>query len=232
MFYKSLGPVWERTYGCYKIGKRAGNCIMKYIPQRCKNAFHRVTKVLRFSVDLFEYLLNERDDIKVIHLFRDPRAIINSRLKTDWYKTPRNISLNAQSLCHKMLHDFNEGARLLKRYPSKFMFLYYEDLNEKAFSKVNALYRYIGMDTDPAKYESIKNLSVFSEDIENTGRVGNTAFWWRNTLKWDIVQQVDRQCSEVYKLLGFSTFEREQDLRDLNIPSLTIPSAFKLIKSK
>ena len=214
---------------CYKRRKAGSACIFKYIPQRCKNALHRVTKVLRFSVDLFEYLLNQRDNIKVIHLFRDPRAVINSRLETKWYNTPNDIALNARSLCNKMVHDYVEGEILLQKYPSKFMFLYYEDLNDKALDKVKALYRYIGMSDNPQKLKAIKDLPVFSaKKSAGSDRESNTAFWWRKTLRWDIVKKVDKECEIVYKLMGYKPFSNEYELRNLSFASVDIPSKYRL----
>jgi len=220
---------WKDVVSCMKTNGQAEFCINKFIPQRCKNALHRVTKVLRFSVDLFEYLLNERDNIKVVHLFRDPRAVINSRLETPWYKFPHDIASNARALCNKMLHDSIEGERLLLKYPSKFMFLYYEDLNDKAVDKVKTLYRHLGMSDSPQNMQRIQDLPVFSAKNSNgSERENNTALWWRKTLGWDIVQIVDTECAGVYKRLGFKHFKTEHELRDVRIPSLDIPRKYRL----
>jgi len=184
--------------------------------------------VLRFSVDLFEYLLYERDNVKVIHLFRDPRAVINSEINAHWYKHTHNIELNARSLCKKMLHDYIEGRVLLSRYPSKFMFLYYEDLTDNALDKVKALYKYIGMSESPEKIERLKALSVFSDKSLRSDGKNSTAFWWRNQLSWDIVQKVDKECSSVINLLGYKLFSTENQLKDLSIPSIDIPSQYRV----
>jgi len=214
---------------CMKANGQAEFRINTFIPERCKKALHRVTKVIRFSVDLCEYLLNERDNIKVIHLFRDPRAVINSRLETPWYKIPNEIALNARSLCNKMLHDSIEGERLLLKYPSKFMFLYYEDLNDEAVDKVNTLYRNLGMSDSPHNMQRIRDLPVLSAKKSNgSDRINNTAYWWRMNLGWDIVQIVDTKFAGVYKRLCFKQFKTEHKLRDVRIPSLDIPRKYRL----
>ncbi|XP_052820168.1 carbohydrate sulfotransferase 1-like [Mya arenaria] len=222
------GPSWFGVGSCLKKRRPAKYCIHQYAPKTCKAKLHRVTKVLRLTVDNFEYLLKGRDNVKVIHLFRDPRAIINSRIETKWYKTSKSIIENAKSLCHKMLKDYHEGLQLLMNYKEKFRFLYYEDLNDNPFKKVEILYKYVGMSLDPAKYKSIQKLPVFSEQKASSTRESNTAFWWRKSLDWEIVKGVDTVCSEVYEVLGYKVFDSEENMRDLTISSVDIPSLFRL----
>ena len=145
--YFFTGPAWAPVKSCRK---RKGNkelCVSDYIPLTCKNSTHRVTKVLRFTVDNFDSFLMSRDNIKLIHLVRDPRAIINSRIGTNFFPTKDVLSI-AEVLCNKMIHDFQAGRKLLMKYPKRFRFVYYEDLTDNPLDKIKALYKYLGFSLD------------------------------------------------------------------------------------
>ena len=202
------------------------------MPKICKNATHRVTKVLRLTPDNLEYLLHARSDLKIIHLFRDPRAIINSRIETKWYPTRDNTQIisNTQSLCKKMLYDFNEGQKLYLKYPDRFKFLYYEDLNDAPLEKVKTIYRYLGMTLDESKYEIVKKIKVFDDNknVHRTEREKNTAFWWRKTLDWSLIQKIDLVCKDVYSALGYKIFKSSQEITNLTLKSVDIPVKYQL----
>ena len=181
------------------------------------------------TVDNLEYLLKTRENMKIIHLFRDPRAIMNSRIKTGWY--PRLAVIpNAEGLCHKMLNDFSEGQKLYSRYPERFRFVYYEDLNERPLDKVKSLYKYLGMSLDESKYSVVESISVFKNNKAESEkeRESNTAYWWRKSLDWSLLRQIDEKCAGVYKALGYKKFDTYEDLRNLTLDSVVIPEQYKI----
>lgn len=226
------GPSWSSTKLCIDKGGQHASCVNQHIPKICKNATHRVTKVLRVTVDNLETLLQSRKNLKIIHLFRDPRAIINSRIETSWYpsKDTTQLLFNAESLCKKMIYDFREGQKLYKKYPERFRFLYYEDLNDDPLDKVKTLYKYLGMSLDESKYSVVKKIKVFNDakNVVKTEREKNTAFWWRKTLDWGLVKEIDVLCKDVYSALGYVPFSRYEELRNLTIKSVHIPQEYVL----
>lgn len=224
------GPRWRNTVNCTKTSA-VSVCFERYLPRDCKTAQHRVSKVLRLSVDNLDAMLESRTNLKAIHLFRDPRAIINSRLYTKWYPsgTERNVLDNTKGLCHKMLIDFRQGVKLLEKYPERFKFVFYEDLNNDPFEKVMLLYKYLGMSLDPAYYSEVKTLSIFTANELRSERERNTAFWWRNTLSWKLVEQIDKICEDVIANLGYKKFVNEDALRNLSLASVDIPKPYLLL---
>jgi hypothetical protein len=195
----------------------------------CKDSTHKVTKVLRLTTDLLAPVLQSRDNLKVIHLFRDPRAIINSRIQTDWYpsKTDKMIIENAKSLCNKMLYDFREGQKVQKLFPDRFRFMYYEDFSFDILNKSKILYNYLGMNTNEKYYPDIMKLSAFKNAASGeTERKRNTAYWWRKTLKWELVEKMEEICKDVYKELGYKSFSNIQEYSDLSIPSVVITKEY------
>ncbi|XP_053379062.1 carbohydrate sulfotransferase 1-like [Mercenaria mercenaria] len=228
------GPSWSQMRTCMKSKGEFESCLQSYIPQNCKNATHRVAKVLRLSVDLLEDILRARKNLKVIHLFRDPRAIINSRIERKWYPPHKEerIIENAKTLCNKMLYDFQAGQKLSKLYPDRFMFVYYEDLSENPSGKSKELFKYFGMNLEEHKYRHVKKLSVFNNAAKRSERQNNTAFWWRKSLKWDIVQKMEPLCKDVFTELGYKIFTNVQEYQNLSTSSITIPNKYLILKVK
>ena len=205
---------------------------MRHMPRVCKDSTHKVTKVLRLTTDLFIPLLRSRENLKVIHLLRDPRAIINSRIVTQWYpsRTEESAIENAKSLCNKMLYDFRAGQKVQKLFPDRFRFIYYEDFSVDILNKTKILYDYLGMNVNEKYYTEIMNLPVFKNaTADDSERKKNSAFWWRTTLKWDIVNKMEDICKDVYKELGFRSFKNIQDYKDLSIHSLVIPKQYLIV---
>ena len=53
-----------------------------------------------------------KEDIKIVYLVRDPRAVINSRKNYEWCMTSENC-MNPRNLCKDMVDDFKEAKRLI-----------------------------------------------------------------------------------------------------------------------
>lgn len=204
------------------------HCLELLQESSCKAAKHRVSKVLRLSLGAVEDLLREIPNLKVVHLFRDPRAIIHSRIETHGYPLEKMtltnaIQSNAKSLCNKMSTDLVDGKRLHKRFPNRFRFIHYEDIYTRDYSLIE-LHTFLGMpvskiNLDFARF-SLANHGSLRSSSARSERKENNAFWWRKYLRWDIVKSVDTECSFLYKELGYPNISDKNDLTSFNVTSL------------
>lgn len=78
---------------------RIPTCIEALIT-KCKQAKHRVIKVILSSMELAEQVLNSVKNVKVIHLLRDPRAVVASRVRVGAV-SKRAIEGAGGQLCRK-----------------------------------------------------------------------------------------------------------------------------------
>ena len=229
-----LGNLWEPYRHCRKNNATKRACL--HVMERfCKVARHRVTKILRLSVDNLENILVRNPNIKVIHLFRDPRAVINSRLTTDWYYLKDNtndtdfkaIRRNADGLCRRMTHDLKTGLKLRSKFPKRFAFLLYEDIYSNLQNKASHLYRYIGM-TEPDKNDKYLNLSDIGK-YEHTvvKRSSDFSSWWRTHLSFGAAKAVEDVCSNVFNLFNYVKFPSEKAMRDLTASSWRMHPLFE-----
>ena len=191
----------------------------------CRRAKHRVSKVLRLTLGGLEPVLKHNPKLKVVHLFRDPRAIINSRIETKGYPLRSNplgrndIQNNAKALCDKMNTDIEEGEKLKSKFPDRFRFMHYEDvaMNRNSIKK---LYDYVGMIYEMDSFNHIYKVKTNNPERKlerkEKARKTNNALWWRTYLSYDIIKQVNIVCYAVIAKLGYPQFNNVTDLRNIN----------------
>ena len=93
-----------------------------------------------------------------------------------------------------MLNDYKAGKRLKKQFPNRVRFVRYEDLVHYNKNLVAGdLYKFIGLDRKPGWPTVI-----------------NTAFDWRKLLNAAVLEIVDTECSDVYKVLGYQYLKENQ----------------------
>lgn len=91
-----LSAVWARMSHCTPL-----------LEQECNAATTRVIKTIRLDLDTVDRIVDRNPDVKVIHLVRDPRAMLNSRRK--WVPVSR---LEIAATCARMRADFDTFQRL------------------------------------------------------------------------------------------------------------------------
>lgn len=161
----------------------------------------RVIKVIRMSLAATRPLLQRDTTLKVLQLFRDPRAVVCSRLiKTGWYKLRlesgnfTSIIENARTLCHRMTEDYIAGKQLMELFPKRVKFIRYDDLNFQFRQNLwDDVTEFLGI-------PEYKLGPIFR----------NLAFEWRGMLNYTLVELVDKECEFVYKVLGYNPLSREQ----------------------
>lgn len=117
------GHAWNKYGKCLNessINKgHTGRCLLE-IEKDCREAETRVSKILRLSFTNVDEILQDFPKLNVLLLFRDPRAIINSRIKTDWFPVdedePDTVANNIKSLCEKIKKDFNIYERIERKF--------------------------------------------------------------------------------------------------------------------
>jgi hypothetical protein len=129
----------------------------------CARAHLRAAKTVRASMPSMEPLLRADDAFRVIHLVRDPRAVVASRLATKdesiigiYALKAKNDAANetravreAATYCRRAAADLEYSRMLQDRYPGRIMTIRYEDVVANLGSHAEAAYRFIGFDSVP-----------------------------------------------------------------------------------
>ena len=231
-----VGPLWRYTE-CETSDVMPAEGCLTHVRKHCISKTHLVTKILRTTLDNYENILTKHESVILVQLFRDPRAIINSRSRTWWYSYASDKALedDADCLCSQMMLDYEYGLAFQAKFPGRMLSLIYEDFMSDLHSKLDRLYEKLGMSTldnlemiinDLLKQISDAGMS-YSSKPKNLKAKKDTE-WWRSSLSWQQIQIIDKQCQDVYKVIGYRTFENQEELNDMNSSSFRIKEHLKL----
>lgn len=179
------------------------------------------------TVGSLEPLLRIFPNLKIVHLFRDPRAVINSRIHSKGYPV-RDFNRNAKALCRKMTWDLLEGKELLKKYPDRFKFIFYEDIKSDVLNKTEQLSNFIGMNFQSSEVELLNKVKVnnvaMGRRIKVPGtRASDNAFWWKANIPDNILKNVQKECNTVVEHFGFTIFNSSTELKNSSFPTFRLP---------
>ena len=124
----------------HKIGDEE----VELITNECKSRDLRVVKLIRLRrLELFQKMRNQGMSVKVIHLVRDPRAILSSRIKKNWISdNPHTFKHHARLLCRYMMEKYEVGEdEIIKR-------IYFEDWATDTDTGNEDIYDFIGKTLD------------------------------------------------------------------------------------
>ncbi|XP_060578309.1 carbohydrate sulfotransferase 1-like [Ruditapes philippinarum] len=228
------GKIWQPYKECRKKKLSILKCLQQ-MEQVCKSSKHKATKTVRLTLDNLESTLKTNPDVKLIHLFRDPRAIMNSRLTTKWFGLKelrfndyKLLQEDATDLCNRMIHDFIAGIHLKQKYPQRFSFVMFEDLMDDKTKKSKILFEFFGLEMRIDK-DLFKAVPVPTDDYKFTRRKSkNYADWWRLQLSVGALDIIDRSCINALECLGYKRFFTEENLRNLSIKAYDFQNQYKL----
>ncbi|XP_050693041.1 carbohydrate sulfotransferase 1-like isoform X2 [Eriocheir sinensis] len=109
---------------------------------------------------------NEFDNVKVIHLVRDPRGSYISMKKLKW-------GVTEEEMCDHINRDLQERKAMMSLFPSRYTFVKYEDLCRDPYGQTRRLVRFIQGKGD----EEPTTLGNNAESSINSTEAGRDAYW-------------------------------------------------------
>ncbi|KAL7871138.1 hypothetical protein SRHO_G00086350 [Serrasalmus rhombeus] len=214
----------------------------------CQARSHIAIKTVRIPQvgDLRTLSEDPRLDLRIVHLVRDPRAILASRMTAFadqfrawkiWNATdrqPRYVDLSQITrTCRDMEYSVETGLQRPAWLRRRYLLVRYEDLALNPEDKAKEIYRFLGLNIGSRVLTWISqntNATAPSSTEWNykysTSRDSKaTAHNWRQRLGFDIVKTVQTLCNTTFALLGYKLVQSEAELRDLT-NSLVEPRTF------
>ncbi|KAH3739782.1 hypothetical protein DPMN_046469 [Dreissena polymorpha] len=194
--------------------------------QRCLESKTIILKFIRLSIQQAIELLPFFPNMKIIHIVRDPRAIINSRrnvLPHVYRELEEAATLQPTLFCSRLQNDLSHTKLLLKLHPSIIKLVQYEDIAEHTFEASKDLYAFGGLKFDDKSVRFVKSQTQSRLDGCNycTERRNSTAtsIEWRSKIRLTEAQDIFNYCKKSMSVLGYLDLPDNQTLRDLSIPS-------------
>ncbi|XP_021353773.1 carbohydrate sulfotransferase 4-like [Mizuhopecten yessoensis] len=202
--------------------ERKSQCL-SFLESRCRNSTVRVIKTIRMSLHLCKDLSKTIENMKILHLVRDPRASVYSR---------RNLGLDFSNslvkiLCNRMSHDIDEGQLIGSYFPGRFYSLRYECLARNPETVLKKLYSDMSLEYDS---ETEKWMQLYMKS-QNRGQNGYQVFKsnsssrstnWRLRIPYIDTLNIDSLCKDVYTKIGARSFNSAMELENLGMSDMYV----------
>ncbi|XP_070687467.1 carbohydrate sulfotransferase 6 [Pempheris klunzingeri] len=211
----------------------------------CSSYSHVVLKGVRFFEleSLYPLLQDPSLDLRIIHLVRDPRAVVRSREESAKafvnddaiVLEHRARSIPAVEVQYQVMQEIcrshvriNERA-VLKPPPflkGRYKMVRYEDVVRNPLEEINGMYEFAGLKMTTQLAEWIYKVThgkgkgsanAFQITSRNAAHVSQA---WRSTLPHNKVKRIQEVCKGAMSLLGYRTVNSEKEQKRLDIDLL------------
>ena len=212
---------------CNKTNEEKKSCpdpatIPKVIEEACSRHFkHSVTKVAIVRVperklsNIFPQIIYDNPDteIRLLHVVRDPRGSINSRINLRWindFQSPHFFH-QPRATCEGITQNVKYGASLEGSLKQHYKMVRYKDIASSPVKTAQEIYTFAGFEmpeslihwivqtTNPSKEALLQESKKAFSSVRNaTANVEK----WRREAPIERTRIIERECSELFDLLG------------------------------
>ncbi|XP_066939794.1 carbohydrate sulfotransferase 1-like [Macrobrachium rosenbergii] len=171
----------------------------------CEAAKLRLLKTIRARAHFILPWIKERPDIKIVHLVRDPRGIVNSVQRGGrlWSDNNRNAQLQCKSV--------ERDLELEHLGPDRYLRVRYEDLVDKPVEESKRIFALLGMTFSKGVMEYLESHTGTGENQErrpgyfNTFRKSDFRHdLWKQKLDNREIEFIENICSSIMKAIGYT----------------------------
>ncbi|XP_078355232.1 carbohydrate sulfotransferase 5-like [Oculina patagonica] len=148
---------------------------------------------------------------KIIHLVRDPRAVVNSLKSVGFFKRfkdpRRELSWFVKKICHQMELDVKAGMFIRTSLPDGYRLIRFEDLAQDPLSAASELFKFTGIEMFDTVMKWLNHTtrsvnghkSAYSTSRDSKQVVSS----WRTKMSSATVQIVEIYCGRVMRQLNY-----------------------------
>ncbi|XP_052798272.1 carbohydrate sulfotransferase 1-like isoform X2 [Mya arenaria] len=190
--------------------------------RKCNSAHLRVIKTIRLSMEMAHSLMKENENMKIVHLVRDPRAMFLSQSNYKLIKG-NNKTSQFERLCSRIRDDVYFTRQLLETGNKNVKLVRYEDIAFNPIKMTKELYKFIGepLTKEVLKYVTQSTSLNLKDGCPFCTRRGNsslTASKWRSRIQPSFLKLVDEHCKDLLQPLGYHITEDINYLRNTSLP--------------
>ena len=195
--------MWSHCLAGGKANTKSYCWNVQFAAQYCKLFPFQSIKTVRMRLNLTESLVaDERMNVKIVLLVRDPRGTMVSRRATPWCRGHPDCE-DPSRLCKDLEDDFHSFKKLRKMYPSRYKVIRYEDfsLNPEQYSKDVMHFYGVPLHDDVGKYLA-----------SHTAKTDKIPFMWRQHLNTTEVQTIQESCKPALSLWGYNLYQEGENI--------------------
>lgn len=197
-----------------------------YLTKPCLESRVRVIKTIRAGMNVTETFLSNDPNFRLIHLVRDPRPVIMSRVRVEPKSYPKErLVFIARSFCSTVGNDLSAYTVFHRKYPRKTKLVRYEDMANRPLDYLEKLYSFASLTPSSSEHDAFWQMTssnaTVTEMAYSTTRSNSsfTALSWRLQNDTHTVQSTQQQCVETMARLGFRLFPNDAEMRNLSVPA-------------
>ncbi|KAH3835151.1 carbohydrate sulfotransferase 1-like [Dreissena polymorpha] len=197
-----------------RLNDNLRKCLLPYTAS-CRNSSAVVMKFIRLRMRHAIRLLSDFPKLKIVHLVRDPRGIIDSQMRTGFLKSGTAIAEE----CHAIASDLVFTKYLMENKPSAIKLIQYEDFAEEPLKMLKELRQFTGLNFGADIEQFIFNKTSAAKDNGEytTGRKNSTetAYKWRTHLDFQLAVDIEKACAVSNSVLGYLPFHSKESLKNI-----------------
>lgn len=167
----------------------------------CDKSRLRSVKTVRATMASMEELLQSGPNFRVIHLIRDPRAVVLSRREFDNSGRGKysmgDMVKEAKLYCRTVVNDVKVRRKLERLYPGRIMKIIYEDLVQEPLTYTEKIYDFLNT-TLPEK--TIKWVIDHTTKIKDSTSIAQK---WQDKLSFRKTREIMEQCMDFFKEIPY-----------------------------
>ncbi|KAJ1083512.1 hypothetical protein NDU88_003671 [Pleurodeles waltl] len=210
------------------------------VEQACKTYSHVVLKEVRFfDLNVLYPLLRDPSlNLKIIHLIRDPRAVVKSReqtvralmrdngivLNTNGTKVDDHKYDVMQQICRSHVQIYETATRKTPAFlKGRYMMVRFEDLVRDPTIEISAMYEFAQLKPTKKLESWLYNITHGrgpgnrKEAFKTTSRDAvNVSQAWRNAVPFEKIKKIQDVCKGAMTMLGYQLVDSEKEQKDLS----------------
>ncbi|XP_078704031.1 carbohydrate sulfotransferase 3-like [Branchiostoma floridae x Branchiostoma belcheri] len=205
--------------------------LAEVLGRACRARRFTVIKTIRLTkISVLQPITEQNDlDLRVLHLVRDPRATIASRLALRHHRKDNVTTFfdddiddsEVDGLCDSILRNVHLKNVTASRFNERYTLLRFEDVAAAPVEKMRKLYQSLGVPLHKAVYRWVRRntnasdpaRAPFSTRRRSKDRTGG----WRLALSFAQVKFIQDKCRQTLSLLGYRRVQSAEELVDTSI---------------
>ncbi|KAK3101515.1 hypothetical protein FSP39_004142 [Pinctada imbricata] len=195
---------------------------LPFLREKCLAAKIRTIKEISVNMDTIEHLLEILPEVNIIHVVRDPRAIIDSQITSELIDK-RKIPQEVDKLCQSMQLNTGVLKKLLDAQTDRLRIITYEDFSLSPLETARDLYNFSGLQFTK-RVESFLNRIAMSKGkvhpcrwCSAKGDSKMASVKWRTRITKDVLDIVQKTCGNVMKSYGYKIIKDKATLSDMSV---------------
>lgn len=198
------------------------------LTETCKMYRYIGMKTIRLAdISILKHLITASTvefDVKIIHLVRDPRATMNSRMNlkdpnVDFLRKRGKTGDEVTDLCSTMLANLahvNNRSADVDWLNNRYKLVRYEDIAENPHAVANDVYKFLRMPVHKAVSDWIETNTKFAagNEYSHTRDSKSTVQAWRESMDLADVLHIQKKCRKTMRLLGYQEVNSLDTLRN------------------